>query len=144
MYTNQDLANFATQYAGGTPVTLSCDQPWTMPSDVQGWVWFNADGSVVRTIHLREGLCALLRHSDQDSYLSNLTSTAMLTFTHEDTHIVTDSEDESYVECTAMQNRWSMVKLFRLPAWIARFIMKYESLADSELEDQYHAEPCNP
>lgn len=44
---------------------------------------------------------------------------AMSTFLHEMLHIKLRSSNESLVECTTYQNRWSVIKLFRpLARWV--------------------------
>lgn len=104
---------YASQIAG-QPTTVACDADSSLEG---GFVQF--DG----VIHLDSWVCsALAAPSDP----SRNVAYAMLALQHEATHISLDSDDEGLVECTAIQNRWQLVRLFRLPAKLATKIMADE------------------
>jgi hypothetical protein len=141
VFTTAQLEQFASTYAK-TPVTLSCDLASTFDTGVNGWVWFNLDGTVVPVIHLRKGLCGVLKNADSWAARSSDLPRAMLALGHEASHIADVNQNETSMACVSLSNRWQLVKLFRLPARLARWIMFYEIHADTELLPIYHAQPC--
>lgn len=109
------LESYASQIAG-SPTTIACDS-----DDARGG-YVRFDG----VIHLQPWICTALANpttSQQD------VAFAMLALQHEATHILLNSSDEGLVECTAFLNRWQLVRLFKLPAWQARWLMAGEVLA---------------
>lgn len=130
------VATYASQVAK-QPVTIVCSR--SLGPDIQGQVWFDSDGTPQPVIYLRYGLCNALTHADQSGSVSSDTALAMLTATHEAEHIALASTDEARVEATALANRWQLVRLFRLPSWIARWVMDTEVVEDSLLPANYHA-----
>jgi hypothetical protein len=109
------INQYASQIAG-TPVVVVCDSPpqWG------GYVVF--DGK----IHLQPGLCAWIRSVDKWNGLGPGSAEAMLSLQHEAEHYALNTGDEALVECTTVQNRWNLVRLFKLPARIASWIMDQE------------------
>lgn len=129
------IDQYASQVAG-TPVAIVCSTKMT-PGDY-GAVYFSADGSPQPTIYLRKSMCNDLRHADRDRRITSDTSLAMLALTHECEHIALRSQDETLVERTAIRNRWQMVKLFKLPSSIARYLMGGMVDQDAALPAVYH------
>lgn len=122
------LEGIASQYSG-TPTSISCDAPATLPLDSLGYVHF-VDGKVVAVIHLPRATCASLEHLDDGAFVVPLD---VLTLTHEATHIQLNSPNECVVERTALANAWQFVRRFGLSARRARWIMDGLPNADAQI-----------
>lgn len=110
------IAGYASVIAG-QPVTIVCDTP----SDKSGEVHFDDE-----SIHLTPGECSTLEAVGQSARINTLTGFAMLVLQHEAEHLALNSADEGLVECTAVENRFQLVRLFKLPARVAKQIMAWE------------------
>ena len=106
------LAGYASQIAG-SPTTIACDSATSEGGHVQ------FDG----VIHLDPWICkALANPLDRSQNVAY----AMLALQHEATHVALNSGDEGAVECSAILNRYQLVRLFKLPAKVAGQIMNDE------------------
>jgi hypothetical protein len=138
-FTLATLDRYASALAGES-VTVDCRSQWVRGGDVLGYVEFDAaTGRFIPTIHLPARACKRLetlgvrvvtRSSEAEESISAggpimdyPDGEAVLALEHEALHILTNSRDESYVECLAYRNRWSVVRLFKLAAWKARTIL---------------------
>lgn len=123
-------------HIAGQPVSIVCSKH--MPTDDYGLVYWNSDGTPQPVIYLRYSMCTALKHADQGADVSSDTALAMLAVTHEAEHIALASKNEALVEKTAIQNRWQMIRLFKLPAWISRFLMGAMLNEHADLPAAYH------
>jgi hypothetical protein len=129
------IATYASQIAG-TPVTISCEADATFNPSWDGYALSGADGSILHVIHVRQSICGeaenVDRHQDprEAAYLlfaghrADLDAgEALETIEHEALHIRLHSTDEGVVDCSAYQNRWAFVRLFKLPERVAKMVM---------------------
>jgi hypothetical protein len=145
----QTLESYASQIAR-TSVTISCDAPSTfatststevvngvpraVTSKVQGYT-VSVNSVFLGVIHLPKPTCTRLLHTDDGNVID---PADMLVLTHESLHIGLASADECLVEAAAMQNEWSLLRLFRVAAWRARAILAGAAAVDAQMPAAYH------
>lgn len=136
MITLATLDQYASQVAG-TPVVIECDAPAQMVPGDAGFVLRGADGSILNIIHISTDECAkaesvdrprarnLPRYflDDADQRADLISGPPLEVILHEAMHISLQSLNEGLVECTAFQNSWALVRLFKLPAWVANTVL---------------------
>ena len=142
MIANPTITSYASQLAG-RPVTIACHRDQSFATDVLGYTLYDASGYVYPVIYLPASTCNRLNALTSPSRLvvvdtrkgrtaasAQRASTdlpdgaAVDTLIHEATHIREQSTNEARVECDSYRNRWSAVKLFRLPAARDQAIMR--------------------
>lgn len=148
-----DLATIQTYVSNvaGTQVQISCeaDATFSQPGD-DGFVLYGADGSILHVAHIRQSICTDAQNVDRKrarfnvSYftfagqrIDDVSGPALEVILHESMHIGLQSGDESVVECTAVENRWALVRQFKTAAWIANAVMAGMSWRHNQFPDQY-------
>lgn len=136
------IVSYASSLAG-TAVTVACDRDQSFDAGTLGYTLYDASGVVYPVIYLPASTCnrlnelagpAALRVVDTRtgrtlasvarSNVDVADGSAVDTLIHEATHILEQSTNEARVECDSYRNRWSAVKLFRLPARISGGILR--------------------
>jgi hypothetical protein len=142
MIASPTVVGYASQLAG-RPVQVACHRDQSFEAGVLGYTLYDAEGVVYPVIYLPASTCNRLNELASPSRLlvvdtrKGRTSAsverssadlpdgfAVDTLIHEATHIREQSTNEARVECDSYRNRWSAVKLFRLPASKDRQVMR--------------------
>jgi hypothetical protein len=136
------ITSYASSLAG-TAVTVVCNRDQSFDRGTLGYTLYDANGVVYPVIYLPASTCHRLNElaaparlrvvgAHGGRALASVAPTAIDlsdgaavdTLIHEATHIREQSTDEARVECDSYRNRWSAVKLFRLPAKRSRSVLR--------------------
>lgn len=145
----------ASQLAGER-VSVSCERNQSFNTEDRAYtLWTDSDGTVIfdPVIHLAAGTCDALNrlvvrdgrpHAAVKGLATNGGTTvdipdagAVHLLLHEALHIRESSTDEARVECDTSLNAWSALRLFKLPAWRDRQILRGMRLAHLASDASY-------